>query len=78
MENMPIVFDETLQTQARANSLDTFKFPFEELFTNKLIERMEQNQDIFERIMEDKAFGSLVSGWMMKKIYEQLNQASPA
>ncbi|MCI5209483.1 MAG: hypothetical protein D3910_11975, partial [Candidatus Electrothrix sp. ATG2] len=62
-------------TQAKANSLDTFKFPFEELFMNKLIERMEQNQDIFERIMEDKAFGSLVSGWMMKKIYEQLNQA---
>ena len=45
--------DQTLQAQAGANSPDTFKFPFEELFMNKLIERMEQNQDIFERIVKD-------------------------
>ncbi len=66
--------DQTLQTQARANTLDTFKFPFEELFMNKLIERMEQNQDIFERIMEDKAFGSLVMALMMKRVYSGLNE----
>ncbi|MCI5179582.1 MAG: type I restriction endonuclease subunit R, partial [Candidatus Electrothrix sp. AW3_4] len=69
-----MINDKTLQTQARANTLDTFKFPFEELFMNKLIERMEQNQGIFERIMEDKDdFGSVVMALMMKNVYERLN-----
>ena len=69
--------DQTLQAQARANSPDTFKLPFEELFMNKLIERMEQNQDIFERIVEDKAFGSLVMALMMKNVYTRLNESQP-
>ncbi|MCK9295787.1 MAG: DEAD/DEAH box helicase family protein [Desulfobulbaceae bacterium] len=66
--------DETLQTQARANKIDTFKYAFEELFLSKLIDRMDQNQEIFEKILEDKAFGSLVREWMMKKVYGRLNE----
>ncbi|MCI5122856.1 MAG: type I restriction endonuclease subunit R, partial [Candidatus Electrothrix sp. AUS4] len=70
--------DQTLQTQARANSLDTFRFPFEELFMNKLIERMEHNQDIFERIMENKEdFGSVVMALMMKKVYDRFHETQP-
>jgi len=68
--------DETLQTQARANKIDTFKYAFEELFLSKLIDRMDQNQDIFEKILEDKAFGSLVREWMMKKVYGRLNESA--
>jgi type I restriction enzyme R subunit len=66
--------DKTLQTQARANKIDTFKYAFEELFLSKLIDRMDQNQEIFEKILEDKAFGSLVREWMMKKVYGRLNE----
>ena len=43
-------------------------------FLSKLIDRMDQNQDIFEKILEDKAFGSLVREWMMKKVYSRLNE----
>ncbi|MBN7816254.1 type I restriction endonuclease subunit R [Algoriphagus pacificus] len=65
--------DETLQIQAKVNKMDTFKFAFEEMFISKLIDRMEDNQDIFERILEDKDFGGLVKEIMMKKIYKQMN-----
>jgi len=68
--------DETLQTQARVSKIDTFKYAFEELFLSKLIDRMDQNQDIFEKILDDKAFGSLVREWMMKKVYGRLNEAA--
>jgi len=34
---------------------------------------MDQNQDIFEEIHEDKIFGDLVKKLMMKKIYNKLN-----
>jgi type I restriction enzyme, R subunit len=65
--------DETLQTQARVNKIDTFKYAFDDLFITKLFERMEQNQEIFEKILEDKAFGDLVKELMMKKVYRQMN-----
>lgn len=65
--------DETLQIQAKVNKIDTFKYAFEDLFITKLIERMDQNQEIFEKILEDKAFGDLVKELMMKKIYRQMN-----
>lgn len=66
--------DETLQTQARVNKIDTFKFAFDDKFIDKLIGRMDQNQEIFEKILEDKVFGDLVKELMMKKIYKKLNE----
>ncbi|MEZ4773570.1 MAG: DEAD/DEAH box helicase family protein [Bacteroidia bacterium] len=66
--------DETLQTQARVNKIDTFKFAFNDKFIDKLIGRMDQNQEIFEKILEDQVFGDLVKEIMMKKIYKKLNE----
>lgn len=66
--------DEKLQKQAKANKLDTFKYAFEDMFMTKLIGRMDQNQDIFEKILEDKMFGDLVKELMMKKIYRKMNE----
>ncbi|MDX1943195.1 MAG: type I restriction endonuclease [Saprospiraceae bacterium] len=65
--------DETLQMQAKVNKLDTFKYAFEDRFIDKLIGRMDQNQEIFEKILEDKAFGDYVKEFLMKKIYKKLN-----
>ena len=69
-----LIKDETLQTQAKVNKLDTFKYAFEEMFIDKLIERMDQNQEIFEKILEDQSFGGLVKELMMKKVYARLNE----
>ncbi|KOH44601.1 type I restriction endonuclease subunit R [Sunxiuqinia dokdonensis] len=66
--------DETLQTQAKVNQIDTFKFAFNDKFIDKLIGRMDQNQEIFEKILEDKIFGDLVKELMMKKVYKKMNE----
>ncbi len=68
--------DDTLRIQAKVNKLDTFKYAFEEMFIDKLIERMDQNQEIFEKILEDQSFGGLVKELMMKKVYARLNEAA--
>jgi type I restriction enzyme R subunit len=68
-----LIQDKTLQTQARANQIDTFKYAFEDRFIDKLIERMEQNQEIFDKIVEDNAFGSLVKELMLNKVYDKIN-----
>jgi type I restriction enzyme R subunit len=41
---------------------------------DKLIGRMDQNQDIFTKMMDDKEFGGLVKGYMLKKVYERLSR----
>lgn len=38
---------------------------------------METNQDIFTKIMDDKAFGDIVKEWMLKKVYKRLNEEGP-
>lgn len=65
--------DEALQSQAKANKMDTFKYAFDDKFLDRLIARMEQNREIFEKILEDQAFGDLVKALMMKRIYERMN-----
>ena len=71
-----LIQDEKLQVQAKANKMDTFKFAFEDIFLNKLIERMDQNQDIFDKIIENKSFGNLVREVLMKKVYDRINEES--
>ena len=69
-----IVADEKLATQAKNNTIDNFKFGFDDSYLDKWIGRMEQNQDIFSKIMDDKDFGALVKDYMLKKVYERLNK----
>ncbi|MBF0452846.1 MAG: hypothetical protein HQK75_19235 [Candidatus Magnetomorum sp.] len=51
---------------------DNFKFPFEELFNDKIIERMDQNQDIFNRLMEGGDFAKAISNAIMHEVYRRL------
>jgi len=41
---------------------------------DKAISGMEQNQDIFSKMMDDKEFGGMVRNYMLKKVYERFNQ----
>jgi type I restriction enzyme R subunit len=66
--------DNKLQEQAKNNPIENFKFGFDDLFMDKLIARMEQNQDIFTKMMDDKEFGGLVKGYMLKKVYDRLSK----
>ncbi|MDP8233927.1 MAG: S24 family peptidase, partial [Candidatus Saelkia tenebricola] len=68
-----LILDEKLSMQAQSNTIENFKYGFEDVFINKLIERMDQNQDIFNKIMDDKAFSSVVKDYLIKKVYKRLN-----
>jgi type I restriction enzyme R subunit len=67
--------NQTLQTQAKANSMDTFKYPFDEQFMNVLIERMEQNRQLSEKMLGNEEFGGMVKAWMRNKVYARMNAA---
>ena len=69
-----LVIHSGLKEQALNNPIENFKFGFDELFLDKLIVRMEQNQDIFTKMMDDKEFGNLVKSYMLTKVYNRLTQ----
>jgi type I restriction enzyme R subunit len=68
-----LIADDRLSEQAQSNTMENFKFGFEEAFMDKLIARMEQNQDIFSKMMDDKDFGVIVRNYMIKKVYKRFN-----
>lgn len=68
-----LIADERLTEQAKSNSMENFKFGFEEAFMGKIIARMEQNEDIFSKMMDDKDFGAIVKNYMIQKVYKRLN-----
>jgi len=66
--------DEDLKQWAVNNSEDAFKFPFDEMFISKLIERMDSNGEIFEKIMSNPEFKEDVSDWLRNRIYNRFSK----
>jgi len=73
-----LIQNESLSQQAKSNSIQNFKYGFDEIFLTALIERMEDNQDIFTKIIDDPEFGDAVKAWMLKKVYDRLTEESQA
>jgi type I restriction enzyme R subunit len=71
-----LVMDEKLSVQAKSNTMENFEFGFNDMFMDKLIARMEQNQDIFAKMMDDKDFGDIVKMYMLKKVYNRLSRGN--
>lgn len=65
--------NDELKIRAKNNHLDNFKYAFEEAFIQTLIDRMDANQEIFDKIMINNDFKKDVSQWLTKKLYERFN-----
>lgn len=67
-----------LQQAAQVNSLDKFSLLFKRQLETLFTERMDQNEDIFARYMNDATFQKLVADWMASEVYRRLtdNQKS--
>lgn len=71
-----LVNDEDLQKQAKANKMDTFSYAFDDNFLKNLLNRVDQNQEIFNKIIEDTEFGDLLREYLKKRVYARLNKKS--
>jgi type I restriction enzyme, R subunit len=63
-----------LQEQAQSNTIENFKYGFEDAFIASLIKRMDQNQEIFTKIMDDEEFSKVVKNLMLEKVYSRLRE----
>lgn len=66
------VADTHIQQAAMANSLENFKYVFDKAVEGKFIDRMDQNQEIFARYMNDPAFANVVVDVLRKQVYDQI------
>lgn len=70
------VQDELLKQAANANTIDNFKYVFDKALQGYFIDRMEQNEDIFNRFMSDKDFQRVVEEHLRTDVYEQIRRAT--
>ena len=69
------VADEGLSQAAAVNPEDRFKLVFKNLLEQLIAERMDQNEEIFVRYMNDASFQQVVSSWMAAEAYRRLRDA---
>jgi type I restriction enzyme R subunit len=68
--------DENLKQAAKVNPEDKFSLVFNNLLETLFIERMDQNEEIFARYMNDPAFQNIVAHWLAGEVYRRLGGAT--
>ena len=65
--------DDSVRRAAAVNPEERFELVFRNLVETLFVERMDQNEEIFVRFMNDPAFQRTVTGWMAAEAYRRLN-----
>jgi type I restriction enzyme R subunit len=61
-----------LRQAIRANSIENFEPVFNKQLENLFIERMDGNEEIFVRLMNDEAFRNVAASYLMRAVYQQV------
>jgi type I restriction enzyme R subunit len=64
--------DSVLQRAAKVNPEDKFALVFNNMLETLFIERMEQNEEVFGRYMNDPAFQKVINTWLSDEVYRRL------
>ncbi len=70
------VLSSDLQQAAQANPLDKFQLLFRGVLQSLVIDRMEQNEELTAKVLNDETFQKLVSGWLGTEVYRRLRETN--
>ncbi len=70
--------DDGLRQAAAVNPGDKFELVFKNLLETLFVERMDQNEEIFVRYMNDVPFQKIVTAWMASEAYRRLRSDTVA
>jgi len=68
------VADSSLRQAALANTMENFGYVFRKALEGLFIDRMEQNEEITAKFMNEDQFREIVSQHLLKKVYEQIRE----
>jgi type I restriction enzyme R subunit len=66
------VADSGLRQAALANTMENFGYVFLKALEGLFIDRMEQNEEITTKFLNDKEFQRIVGQYLLKEVYEQI------
>jgi type I restriction enzyme R subunit len=69
------VADGELSDQARNNTIDNFKLVFDKKFLQTIITRVDANDEIYKRILDDEDFRTALGEFYLRKVYNRLREA---
>jgi type I restriction enzyme R subunit len=72
------VANEELVQAANANTKDNFRFVFQKALEGLFIDRMEQNEELFAKYMNDAQFRKVVDEHLLTQVYDQIREQPPA
>ncbi len=72
------VADTGLRQAAIANTMENFGYVFRKALQDLFIDRLDQNEDIAARFMNEDDFRNVVSGQLLKEVYEQIREEGDA
>ena len=70
------VANEKLRQAVMANSLENFEPVFNKQLENLFIERMDGNEEIFIRLMNDESFRNVAATYLVKAVYSQVKETT--
>jgi type I restriction enzyme, R subunit len=66
------VADADLSDQAKNNSIDNFRLVFDRKFLQTIITRVDDNEEIYKKILDDEDFRATIGEFYLRKVYERL------
>jgi type I restriction enzyme R subunit len=71
------VADPDLAAQAKQNDLGNFRLAFDREFIKTVVARMDTNNEIFKKILDDSEVRDFLSDIYVRKVYGRLREAAP-
>jgi len=68
--------DGELSDQAQNNSIENFRLAFDRKFMQTIVTRMDDNSEIFQKILDDDEFSDFLREHYLKKVYAQLRDVA--
>ncbi len=66
------IMDQKVRDAAQVNTIDNFEYVFSQRVDDLFVDRIEQNEAIASRFLNDSEFRNVVSTFLLKQVYEKI------
>jgi type I restriction enzyme R subunit len=67
--------NDEVSAQAKASSFDNFRLAFERVFLDTVVRRMDDNESIFKRKLDDQEFQSVLMDFYARRVFDRARES---
>jgi type I restriction enzyme, R subunit len=68
------VRDQQVRDAAVANTIDNFEYVFDKRVDDLFVDRMEQNENITSKFLNDPEFKKVITAFLIRQVYERVRK----